>query len=126
MKRPSAEALQRALALIEHHAKIREAEEAGVTAGEQFVAQMRETARALRWIVQEIRQPERRPAPECDPYATPTMVAQREAALSVCIDPECTLSGGYAHAGPCEPCACGAEHASEECPVVEDVARCLR
>jgi hypothetical protein len=31
-------------------------------------------------------------------YATPAMVAQRRAALSVCADLQCTLSGGYAHA----------------------------
>jgi hypothetical protein len=35
---------------------------------------------------------------------------------SVCCDPDCDLSGGYAHAGDCEPCTCGKEHATVECP----------
>lgn len=51
-------------------------------------------------------------------YATPEMVAMRhDPSGSVCVDMGCTLSGGYAHAGPCEPCSCGARHAVQECPV---------
>lgn len=52
-----------------------------------------------------------------DQYATPAMVALRTApGASLCTDPYCDLSGGYAHVGPCEPCGCGAEHAIDECP----------
>lgn len=50
-------------------------------------------------------------------FATPAQVALRTAeGASVCCDPDCDLSGGYAHAGPCEPCSCGKEHAIVECP----------
>jgi hypothetical protein len=38
-------------------------------------------------------------------------------ALELCSDPNCDLSGGYAHAGPCEPCGCPARHAVQECPL---------
>jgi hypothetical protein len=52
-----------------------------------------------------------------DPYSTPEMEALREApGASVCVDEDCTLSGGYAHVGPCESCGCPLEHAIEECP----------
>ena len=43
------------------------------------------------------------------------MVAAREAAESLCCDPECRLSGGFAHVGDCTPCGCGKRHAAEEC-----------
>jgi hypothetical protein len=49
-------------------------------------------------------------------YCQPFMVHMRNKAGSVCIDPECNLSGRYAHAGPCEDCGCGDEHAIWECP----------
>jgi hypothetical protein len=50
-------------------------------------------------------------------YATPAMVALRNApGAALCSDPDCELSGGWAHVGPCEPCSCGAEHAVAECP----------
>lgn len=52
-----------------------------------------------------------------DPYMDPRLVALRhKRGVLVCIDEECELSGGAAHAGPCEPCACPLEHAVEECP----------
>jgi hypothetical protein len=52
-----------------------------------------------------------------DPYCTPDVIALRSQPLvSVCIDDDCDLSGGYAHVGPCEPCACPLKHAIEECP----------
>ena len=54
------------------------------------------------------------------PYAAhcqPWVVALRTApGASLCADDECGLSGGYAHVGPCEPCACPQCHAVEECP----------
>jgi hypothetical protein len=50
-----------------------------------------------------------------DEHATPEMVALRKGG-AVCIDNDCDLSGGYAHAGPCEPCNCGRRHAIAECP----------
>lgn len=37
-----------------------------------------------------------------DPYCLPGMAAMRRDA-AVCVDAACYLSGGYAHAGPCEP-----------------------
>lgn len=50
-------------------------------------------------------------------YATVWHVARRQApGASVCVDPDCHLSGGYAHVGDCEPCTCGKEHAAAECP----------
>ena len=61
----------------------------------------------------------RPPSPYGDPadYATPEMVARRNALdTSVCCDPECRLSGGFAHVGDCAPCDCGKRHAAEECP----------
>ena len=61
----------------------------------------------------------RPPNPYGDPtdYATPEMVAAREHSdAEVCADPECRLSGGFAHVGDCTPCGCGKRHAAEECP----------
>lgn len=50
-------------------------------------------------------------------YATAEQVAARTApGAVVCCDPDCDLSGGYAHVGLCEPCGCGKEHALAECP----------
>lgn len=61
--------------------------------------------------------PRDRRGPAAD-YATPEMVTRRNSMQeSVCVDPECDLSGGYAHVGPCEPCDCGKRHAIGECPV---------
>jgi hypothetical protein len=51
-----------------------------------------------------------------DPYCRPDIVALRHAARDHCIDEDCTLSGGYAHMGPCEPCGCSLRHAVAECP----------
>ncbi|MCK9567389.1 hypothetical protein M0R72_00400 [Candidatus Pacearchaeota archaeon] len=52
-----------------------------------------------------------------DPYCTDEMVRLRtQRYASVCVDEKCSLSGGYAHVGPCEPCKCGMEHAIAECP----------
>ena len=51
------------------------------------------------------------------------MVALREAATSVCVDLDCELSGYFAHAGPCEPCSCGMNHAIAECPGPRPVQR---
>lgn len=50
-------------------------------------------------------------------YATPEMAAARRApGADLCADPECDLSGGFAHLGDCTPCSCGMEHAAAECP----------
>lgn len=51
-------------------------------------------------------------------YCHPAMLAlrRRPSPHSVCIDLACDLSGGFSHAGPCEPCGCGLRHAVEECP----------
>lgn len=50
-------------------------------------------------------------------YCAAWQVALREApGASMCSDPDCHLSGGYAHVGDCEPCSCGKEHAIAECP----------
>lgn len=50
-------------------------------------------------------------------YETPEMVARRNADDAVvCRDPECRLSGGFAHVGECSACDCGKRHAIEECP----------
>lgn len=49
-------------------------------------------------------------------YSTQGMRLQRKHATSLCSDPACSLSGGYSHAGECEPCGCGLEHAAAECP----------
>jgi hypothetical protein len=49
-------------------------------------------------------------------YAQPWQIALRRVNNSWCVDPECTLSGGLAHVGECEPCKCGLEHAIDECP----------
>ncbi len=58
-------------------------------------------------------------------YCAPYAVERREAAVNlalvagvvgVCVDEECDLSGGYAHAGPCEACDCPLRHARAECP----------
>lgn len=50
-------------------------------------------------------------------YLDPDVVARRNAPdATVCVDPQCDLSGGYAHIGPCEPCECGMRHAVAECP----------
>ena len=52
-----------------------------------------------------------------DPFCTEEMVRLRtQKCAAVCTDEECSLSGGYAHVGPCEPCTCGMEHAIAECP----------
>lgn len=52
-----------------------------------------------------------------DTFCRPEHVAMRNApGAAVCVDEECDLSGGYAHVGPCEPCACGKQHAIDECP----------
>ena len=51
-----------------------------------------------------------------DEYCTAEIVKIREEASSYCIDEDCDLSGGYAHAGPCEACECGRRHAIAECP----------
>ncbi len=49
-------------------------------------------------------------------HCTPRQVYLRNRpGVSVCIDLDCDLSGGYAHVGPCEPCGCGQRHAIEEC-----------
>lgn len=51
-----------------------------------------------------------------DPHCRPDVVAMRNARnAALCIDQECTLSGGYAHVGPCEPCTCPLRHAIQEC-----------
>lgn len=56
-----------------------------------------------------------------DPYCQPWQLAQRDrevrGASGLCGDPLCDLSGGYAHAGDCEPCECPARHAVAECPL---------
>ena len=57
--------------------------------------------------------------PRLNPYCLPAMVKLRDEASSVCNDPDCDLSGGYAHAGPCERCACPMEHAIAECPAAD-------
>jgi hypothetical protein len=44
----------------------------------------------------------------------PEVVALRERS-AVCVDEDCHLSGGDAHAGDCEDCGCGLEHAALEC-----------
>lgn len=49
-------------------------------------------------------------------HRRPGVVALRERS-GVCIDDDCDLSGGYAHAGPCEPCGCKWNHAVAECPL---------
>lgn len=50
-------------------------------------------------------------------HARPEVVFRRQApGASCCIDPDCDLSGGYAHVGPCEPCPCPMHHAAWECP----------
>jgi len=52
-----------------------------------------------------------------NPYCTHKMVRMRTSpGASVCTDEECSLSGGYAHIGPCEKCRCKMEHAIDECP----------
>jgi len=51
-----------------------------------------------------------------DQYLQPWQIALRKLSGDVCRDPECTLSGGYAHAGECLPCRCGYLHAVDECP----------
>ncbi len=45
----------------------------------------------------------------------------------VCCDPDCDLSDGLAHGGPCAPCACWERHAIEECPKNPDARypRCV-
>lgn len=51
-------------------------------------------------------------------HARPEVVFRRQApGASCCIDPDCDLSGGYAHVGPCEPCSCPMRHAAWECPL---------
>jgi hypothetical protein len=58
-------------------------------------------------------------------YCQPWQIAQRDrgarftvdGVVGLCVDPDCDLSGDYAHAGPCEPCGCPARHAVSECPV---------
>lgn len=50
-------------------------------------------------------------------YWTKGMLQLRKDAESLCDDPKCLLSGGEQHAGDCEPCECGLEHAAFECPV---------
>ena len=53
------------------------------------------------------------PADHCQDW----QVALRTApGASLCCDPDCDLSGGYAHVGDCIPCTCGKEHAIAECP----------
>jgi len=47
----------------------------------------------------------------------PEVVALRRKVRNICNDEDCALSGGDAHAGPCEPCGCGLEHAALECHV---------
>lgn len=49
--------------------------------------------------------------------AVPEVVALRKKVANICNDEDCTLSGGDAHAGPCEACGCGLEHAALECHV---------
>jgi hypothetical protein len=50
-------------------------------------------------------------------YESPWQVAQRSSpGACLCNDESCNLSGGLAHVGPCEPCACGKRHAIAECP----------
>jgi hypothetical protein len=61
----------------------------------------------------------RPPSPYGPPadYATPAMVTARQAlGAPVCCDPDCHLSGGYAHVGDCTPCGCEKRHAAAECP----------
>lgn len=51
-------------------------------------------------------------------HSRPEVVFRRQApGASCCIDPDCDLSGGYAHVGPCEPCSCPMNHAAWECPL---------
>jgi hypothetical protein len=56
--------------------------------------------------------------PSGEHHSRPEVVFRRQApGASCCIDPDCDLSGGYAHVGPCEPCSCPMHHASWECPL---------
>ncbi len=51
-----------------------------------------------------------------DPHCRPDVVKLRTAPnASTCGDIECTLSGGFSHVGPCEPCGCPLRHAIAEC-----------
>lgn len=49
-------------------------------------------------------------------YTEPWQIELRERS-ACCVDEECDLSGGFAHAGECEPCSCPARHAQRECPL---------
>ncbi len=57
--------------------------------------------------------------PPADPftYSPPWVIAMRYApGVSLCCDPECELSGHFAHVGECISCNCGKQHARAECP----------
>lgn len=55
-----------------------------------------------------------------DPYNLPFQHQLRQGA-AVCVDDDCGLSGGMAHAGPCEKCGCSDEHAIAECPSLREM-----
>jgi hypothetical protein len=59
-----------------------------------------------------------RPLPTVEnPHCSTLAVSLRQAlGATLCKDEKCTLSGGYAHAGPCIPCKCPLKHAISECP----------
>lgn len=59
--------------------------------------------------------PKKRP----EHHGRPSVVAFREMSGNLCVDEDCDLSGGYAHAGGCEPCGCPDNHAIEECPLLD-------
>lgn len=49
--------------------------------------------------------------------------ARQAPGASVCADPNCGLSGYYAHVGMCAPCECGMSHARAECPLTVEARR---
>lgn len=65
--------------------------------------------------------------PESDPHLTDAILATREKATAqgeaLCRRLDCYLSGGWAHAGPCEPCGCGLNHAIAECPATTNTTK---
>lgn len=92
--------------------------------GARFFTFVRESAPWVRAMLDaekafraEVVSTPRKPKRDIDHHCQPWVVARRKApSASVCVDYECTLSGGFAHVGPCEPCACPMLHAVEECP----------
>jgi hypothetical protein len=48
------------------------------------------------------------------------VLRRRAPGVALCVDPECDLSGRYAHLGECAPCGCPLEHAIEECSERDD------